>query len=108
MTYEHQEQIAQWMQELEDADKNYDLYSLDKSPKKFHESVDISALLFLYSKMKQEQKPKHSLMHGEHDTVYLGYFDWFEDFTKEDCIILKCHGIFLCDEGDGFQMWASL
>ena len=106
MDSEKQEQLESWFEEFEgweDTNKFEDLGN------KLHESQQISAILFLYSKLKAKRKPQIWFLHGEHDELYIGQdFDIFEDFTEEDVKLAITLGIYLLGDGDGFQIYASM
>lgn len=105
MDYEKIEQLQEWFDKYHDYNAYPDLNfeNLDNKP---HPCQQVSALVFLASKLKD--KSERFFLHGEHDTVYIGTFDAFEDFTEEDVKIAVAHGVFICEDGDGFQMYASM
>lgn len=83
--------------------------SFDGLKEKFNPSEQVSAIVFLASKLKD--KKEHYFLHGEHDVLYIGSsFDLFEDFSEDDVRIAVAHGI-MCipeDEGGGFSIYASM
>ena len=65
--------------------------------------------MFLYGKMKPENKSEQLIFHGEHDKLYIGRsFDIFDDFTKEEVKLALIYGIGIADDGDGFEIYASM
>ena len=109
MNYDNQEQVAEWFEKYGDWDyePKLDFKTLDDS-KKFHTVKQVSAIMFLGSKLNEEHKDESYFLHGEHDVLYIGTFDMFEDFTEEDVKTAVAHGIHISDDGDGFQMYASM
>ena len=101
MDYEEMEQLELWFEKYNDQNLKFE----DLEPK-FNECEQVSALVYLASKLKN--KSERYFLHGEHDTLYIGGLEDFEDFTEEDVKIASYHGIYLSDEGDGFQMYASM
>jgi hypothetical protein len=52
--------------------------------------------MFLYDKLKAEEKNQSSFFHGEHDVLYIGSgFDIFEEFTEEDVKKAVSYGIYI-------------
>lgn len=107
MNYE--EQFDEWFEKYGEYGYKPELKfeTLDES-KKFHTVEQVSAIMFLASKLKEENKDERFFLHGEHDVLYIGSFDMFEEFTEEDVKTAVAHSIYLSDEGDGFQMYASM
>lgn len=69
---------------------------------KLHSSRQLSALIFMYSKLKE---PTPFFLQAEHDSLYLGSIYEYQDFTQSDvetCIML---GVSLEDET--FRIYAS-
>ena len=96
------EQLEEWFEKYDDQDLKFK--DLDN---KYNESEQVSAIVFLATKLKD--KSERYFLHGEHDTLYIGSrFDDFEAFTEEDVKIAVYHGITISDDGDGFQMYASM
>ena len=100
---ENEEQLKEW----------FDTYGYKPELKfedlenKLHPCKQVSAIMFLASKLKN--KKERFFLHGEHDVLYIGSsFDVFEEFTEEDVKIAVAHGIYICEEGPGFQMYASM
>lgn len=63
--------------------------------------------MFLAGKLKD--KNENYFLHGEHDTLYIGSsFDIFEDFTEAEVKIAVAYGISFADDGDGFEIYASM
>jgi len=100
------EQVLEWFEK-------YDAY--DYTPKirfedvenKLHECKQVASIMFLASKLKD--KNEEYFLHGEHDVLYIGSsFDIFENFTEEDVKIAVAYGISVADDGDGFQIYASM
>ena len=62
------------------------------------------------SKLKPDEKEQScSFFHGEHDKVYIGSsFDIFEPFTEEEVKMAVTFGLSVSDDGDGFEMYASM
>jgi hypothetical protein len=102
---DYEEQLEKWFELYGAYDYKPEL-KFETLETKFNECEQVSALVFLASKLKD--KSQRFFLHGEHDTLYIGALDDFEDFTEEDVKIACCHGIQLADEGDGFQMYASM
>lgn len=106
---DYEEQLNQWFETYSEYDYKPKLSfeTLDIS-KKHHIVEQVSAIMFLASKLKKEYNEQFFLQ-GEHDTLYIGSsFDVFEDFSEEDVKIAVAHGIYLAEDGDGFQMYASI
>lgn len=99
---DYEEQLVEWFEKHEDQDLKFgDLKN------KFHESKQVSAIIFLASKLKD--KSERFFLHGEHDTLYIGSsFDVFEKFTEEDVEMAVYHDLYISEDGDGFQMYASM
>ena len=110
MNYEKQEQLKEWF------DKYDDYYYKPKlefetlaSDNKFHSCKQISAIMFLASKLKNENYPESYFLQGEHDILYIGStLDIFKDFNVEDVKIAVSHGISMSENIDGFQINASM
>lgn len=107
---DYEEQFDEWYEKYDDYDyePKLDFKTLDES-KKFHTCEQVSAIMFLGSKLKEEHKDERWFLHGEHDVLYIGSgMDIFEEFTEEDVKTAVAHGISISDEGDGFQIYASM
>jgi hypothetical protein len=99
---EYYVQLEKWFDKYQDLNLKF-----DDLETKFNECEQVSALVFLASKLKD--KSESYFLHGEHDTLYIGSdLDIFEEFTEEEVKIAVSHGIYLSDVGDGFQMYASM
>ena len=99
---EYEDQLREWFDEFSEKSLNF-----EECPKKYHTAKQVSAIIFLASKLKD--KTERFFLHGEHDTLYIGSsFDVFEPFTKDDVEISVYHGINISEDGDGFQMYASM
>lgn len=99
---ENVEQLEEWFEKYESQNLEF-----DDSKIKFHECEQVSAIVFLASKLKD--KSESWFLHGEHDTIYIGSgFDVFENFTEEDVRTAVCHGIYISDHDEGFQIYASM
>ncbi len=110
MDYEKIEELKNWIEKYGDWNYKPEI-KFDTLPKesKFHICKEISALIFLASKLKPEHKTQHSFLHGEHDEVLIGQsFDLFQDFTEEDAKICVAHGILFDDNNEGFRIFASM
>ena len=104
MSEENIEQVQIWFEEHDD-----EFAESDSLKNKLHECRDIASLLFMASKLNENNKDTKWFIGGEHDVIYIGEsFNVFEDFTEEDVITALRHGISLSDDCDGFQMYASL
>ena len=100
MSYE--EKLDKWFEKYEKQDLRFK--DLENKP---NECQQVSAIVFLASKLKD--KKERFLLHGEHDTLYIGSgFEVFEDFTEEDVKIAVYHDLFISDIDGGFQMYASM
>ena len=100
------ENSFEYLEELFEKYEDDDL-SFDKLELKYNECEQVSALVFLSSKLKD--KKERFFLHGEHDKLYIGSsFDIFEIFTEEDVKIAVSHGISLDVDGEGFLMYASM
>lgn len=97
---ENTEQLIQWYEKWED-----ECVIFDKLEKKYHPAQQVSAIIFLVSKLKR--KDQKYLFHGEHDVLYIGSFRDFEDFTEEDVKILISHGVDIDIDVDSFSIDAS-
>ena len=99
---EYEEKLQEWFKKY--LDQGLDFEDLEN---KFNECEQVSALVFLSSKLKD--KKERFFLHGEHDKILIGSdFDVFEEFTEDDVRIAVCHGIFPDEEDSGFMMWASM
>ena len=99
-------QVLVWFEELSDGISREGFKDLIN---KTHENEAIAAILWLYTKIKEEEKPQKWFLHGEHDVIYIGAsFDIFTDFTEDDVKTALNLGIFPADDGDGFQIYASM
>jgi len=100
---EYEEQLCQWFDKYED--KNLSFEDLET---KYNECRQVSAIVFLASKLKD--KKERLFLHGEHDTLYVGAgYESFEEFTEKDVEIAVSHGVYISDDGEGgFQMSASM
>lgn len=99
---EYEEQLENWFEKYEDQDLEF-----ENLENKFHESKQVSAIIFLASKLKD--KSERWFLHGEHDTLYIGSgFEVFEEFTEEDVKIAVYHDLYISDCDGGFQMYASM
>jgi len=98
---EYKEQLDEWFEKYEG--QNLEFKNLEN---KFHESQQVSAVMFLASKLKD--KSERFFFHGEHDILYIGSsFDVFEEFTEEEVKIAVAHDLMVSDSG-GFEMYASM
>ena len=110
MTQENIEQVEKWFEEI------YDSYTFNQRNEGFEqltdkpaESEQVCAVMFLYEKLKPENKAQRWFFHGEHDKLYIGSdFDIFQDFTKEDVRRAILYGLDLSDVDGGFQINASM
>ena len=103
---ENIEQVMEWFERYGDYDY-YPKLKFENLKNKLHPCKQVSAIMLLGNKLKD--KNEDFFLHGEHDTLYVGSsFDVFEDFTEEDVKIAVSHDIFLSDDSDGFQMYASM
>lgn len=98
----YEEMFDEWFDKYEAMDLSFkDLKN------KFHEAQQVSAIIFLASKLKD--KNERYFLHGEHDVLYIGSdYDVFEEFTEEDIKIAVYHGIYRDEESGGFQIYASI
>ena len=107
---ENVEQLEEWYEKHDDQKLEFkDLVDLPSSKTKFNESQQVSAIVFLASKLKD--KSERFFLHGEHDVLYIGSdFSVFEDFTESDVKTAIAHGIHIDDESGqgGFQIYASM
>jgi hypothetical protein len=103
---EYHEQLEKWFEELDDwSNESINYFENIKNPP--YESEQICAVMFLYGKLKD--KNNHYFFQGDHDTLYIGgSFDIFEEFTKEDVKTAMKYGIRIADDGDGFEIYASM
>jgi hypothetical protein len=104
---ENIEQVEKWFEELYDYSSNQkDFDNMENKPA---ECEQVCAVIFLYEKLKKDEKKQNYFFHGEHDILYIGSdLDIFEDFTKEDVKKALAFGISLSSEGDGFEIYASM
>ncbi len=101
---ENTEQLEEW---FEEAYEKRGFRDPMIEPK--YEAEQICAVMFLYDKLKKEEKEQKWFFHGEHDILYIGSsMDIFEDFTKEDVEKAVSYGINISSEGDGFEIYASM
>jgi hypothetical protein len=103
---ENTEEMLVWFEDLSDTVGSNDF---DGLLNKTHENKSIAAILWLYSKLNEDDKPQRWFLHGEHDMLYIGEsFDIFQEFTKEDVKTALNLGIYPADDGDGFKIYASM
>ena len=103
---ENFEKMEQWFETYGALDYKPEL-KFEDIKDKLHPCQQVSAVMFLANKLKN--KNDRYFLHGEHDTLYIGSsFDIFEEFTEDDVKIAVAHGIYVSDDGDGFQMYASM
>lgn len=102
---ENEEQVEEWFEEIEEASD----YNDPMIEPKF-ESNQVCAVMFLYDKLKpEEKKQNNNFFHGEHDILFIGAsMDVFQDFTREDVAKAVSYGISISSEGDGFEIYASM
>lgn len=107
---DYEEKLEKWFEEYGDYDYKPELkFETLPDDKKLHPCEQVSAIMFLASKLKPENKSERYFLHGEHDVLYIGSsFDIFEEFTKEDVKTAVSHGIYISEDGSGFQMYASM
>ena len=107
---DYEEQLEKWFEKYSDYEYKPELkFETLEADNKFHTVEQISALMFLASKLKEENKSESYFLHGEHDVLLVGSsFEIFEEFTEEDVKICVAHSITICENGDGFQMYASM
>lgn len=111
MDYEKIEDLENWIEKYGDCNYKPEIKfeDLKEGEGKFHDCKEISAIMFLASKLKAENKIQHSFLHGEHDEVLIGQsFDLFQDFTENDAKICVAHGILFDDNNEGFRIFASM
>lgn len=107
---DYEEQLEQWFDKYSDIDYKPEP-KFETLPKElvFNPCQQISAIMFLASKLKKENKSERFFLHGEHEVLYIGSsFDIFEEFTEEDVKTCVAYGISICEDGDGFQMYTSM
>jgi len=101
---ENTEKLEEWFEKYEEEHSFGDPMIEPK-----YEAKQICAVMFLYDKLKPENKAEKWFFHGEHDVLYVGSdFDIFEDFTEEDVKKAVSYGIGLSDVDGGFQIYASM
>lgn len=113
MTYEEAEQLEEWVEKWNEIPWNSpDVLKFEKleDKDKPYESEQVCAIMFLYNKLKADEKEQRcGFFHGEHDIMYIGSsFDIFEPFTEEEAKLMVAYGINFADDGDGFQIYASM
>ena len=105
---EYSEQLEKWFDELNDwayLDEN----RFENLKNKPYPAEQICAVMFLYGKLKPENKDTQWFFHGERDILYIGAsYDVFEEFKEEDVKTALTYGIRPCEDGDGFQIYASM
>lgn len=100
------EQVEEWF-EIYDAWDYKPEIKFEGLKEKLHSCKQVGAIMFLGNKLKD--KNERWFLHGEHDKLYVGSsFDIFEDFTEEDVKTAVAYGISIADDGDGFQLYASM
>lgn len=101
---ENLEQVEEWFEKFEE-EHSYEDPMIE--PK--YEAKQICAVMFLYDKLKPEEKNQQWFFHGEHDILYIGSdMNIFEDFTESDVKKAVSYGISISSEGDGFEIYASM
>lgn len=100
------EQVEDWFDEVYEDDDYVKFDNLENKP---FETQQVCAVMFLYDKLKPEEKKQNWFFHGEHDILYIGSdLDIFQNFTKDDVRLATSYGISLSSEGDGFEIYASM
>lgn len=106
---DNEEQLEKWFDKYGDWEYKPELkFETLEDSKKLNPCLQVSSIMFLASKLKEESKDERFFLHGEHDVLYIGTFNMFEEFTEEDVKIAVAHGIYLSDDGDGFEIYASM
>jgi len=101
---ENEEQLEEWFERFEE-EHSYG----DPLIEPQYEARQICAIMFLYDKLKPENKGERNFFHGEHDVMYIGSgMEIFQDFTEEDVKKAISYGVEISDDGDGFQIYASM
>lgn len=104
---DYYEQLEKWFEDLDDYEANEKFFKEMKD--KPAECQQVCAVMFLYDKLKPEEKAQNWFFHGEHDILYIGSdLEIFEEFTEEDVRKALAFGISLSSEGDGFEIYASM
>lgn len=107
MTEENQEQLSVWLEEMYDHQKNKQDFEAKEG--KIAEARQVCAVMFLYGKLKPENKKDNYFFHGEHDILLIGNdFSLFDDFTKEDAEEATIYGISMDEEYESFTIYASM
>ena len=108
MTYEEQEKLIELFEEY-GSYGNPDIIDFKDLEVKPFECKQVCAIMFLYEKLLPEEKNENYFFHGEHDKLYIGSsFDIFEPFTEEDVKRALTFDINVSDDGDGFEIYASM
>lgn len=103
---ENTEQLMEWFSVYGEWNYKPEI-KFENLKEKLHPCEQVGAIMFLASKLKD--KNEDYFLHGEHDKLYIGSsFDIFEDFTEEEVITAVAYGISISDDGDGFEIYASM
>ena len=103
------EQIEEWYEKYDSYENDATNPKFKTCKNKFNPCKDISSIMFLASKLKDEYKSDPSFLHGEYEKVFIGSsFDIFEDFTEEDVKTAVAHGIYIDEDDGGFYIYASM
>jgi len=108
MDYEEQEKLEELFEKYGEYN-NPDIVEFKDLKDKPFECEQVCAVMFLYEKLLPENKSEIWFFHGEHDKLFIGSsFTIFEPFTEEDVKRAITFGISVSDDGDGFEIYASM
>lgn len=97
---EYKDKVESWFGEHED------LYKEMIEPE--YRASQICAIMFLYSKMKEDNLDSKYLLQAEHDVLYLGELDSFEELSEGDIKKLISYGVIFNCENESFFISASM
>lgn len=87
---DYNQQLIEWFNKHEIHTSTFDLV-IDK----LHESREVSAIMFLWSKLKDK---KSKFLHPEYEILCTGKFDEYEEFTEADVKLAISYGIGIVDD----------
>lgn len=107
MTEENIEQVAKWLDEFFDHSKNQQ--DFENKTDKLAEAKQVCAVMFLYKKLKPENRKCNFFFHVEDGILLIGNdLTIFEDFTEEDAKEAVMYGIGIGEERQSFSILASM
>jgi hypothetical protein len=97
--------VLRWFAAYDEMPHN-EQFEFKNLEKPLYPSEQFSAVAFLYGKLKD--KANNCFLHGEHDQLFIGDFEDFENFTVAELEEAAHYGISLDENDGGFQIYASM